>query len=260
MELVDGKTLKEILKDKGKLDSAEAADLILQIAGALVYAEGHGLVHRDIKPDNIMLTSANVAKLCDLGLAKLTTSHGDSFQTQAGMTVGTPHYISPEQTRGEADVDTRSDIYSLGATFYHLLTGTTPFNAPTSASVMALHLTDTAPNPCDIDHNIPVAYGQILSKMMAKDVSERYLHAQDLVKDLELVQGAQNARGRAVPRQDVVLAADPEIEDDDDRSARARAAGAPRAAAALPAGIDSGLGGGDRGFWRRSVRGLEVHD
>lgn len=185
MEFVDGRTLKQLLKEQGKLEPDVAAELVQQVAVALVYAEGHKLVHRDIKPDNIMLTSANVAKLCDLGLAKLTTANGDSFQTQAGMAVGTPHYISPEQARGDANVDSRSDIYSLGATFYHLLTGKTPFNAPTSASVMALHLTESAPNPCDIDHSIPIGYGQVLAKMMAKEPDDRYLLAQDLVDDLE---------------------------------------------------------------------------
>jgi len=186
MEYVDGRTLKQLLKEQGKLEPDVAAELMQQVAVALVYAESHKLVHRDIKPDNIMLTTANVAKLCDLGLAKLTTANGDSFQTQAGMAVGTPHYISPEQARGDANVDSRSDIYSLGATFYHLLIGKTPFNAPTSASVMALHLTESAPNPCDIDHAIPVGYGQVLAKMMAKDPDDRYASANDLVEDLEL--------------------------------------------------------------------------
>ncbi|MCY3023632.1 MAG: serine/threonine-protein kinase, partial [Planctomycetota bacterium] len=183
MEFVDGKTLKEILKEKGRLAPAEAFAVVRQVAEALVYAQDHGLVHRDVKPDNIMLTGNNVAKLCDLGLAKKTND--DAALTRDGHAVGTPHYISPEQARGEKTVDTRSDIYSLGATFYHLLTGKPPFEAPTGASVMALHITDEARNPCDLDPLLPTGYGQLISKMMAKSAADRYASARELVEDLD---------------------------------------------------------------------------
>ncbi|HYG78628.1 MAG TPA: protein kinase [Planctomycetota bacterium] len=186
MEFVDGKTVKQVLKEKGRLTPEEAFKIVYQVVEALVYAETHRLVHRDIKPDNIMLTSTGVAKLCDLGLAKQNEKTEDASLTQAGQAVGTPHYISPEQARGEKNVDTRSDIYSLGGTFYHMLTGKTPFDAPTGAAVMALHITDEAKNPCDTDPAIPVSYGEIISKMMAKAAADRYTNAIELLADMDL--------------------------------------------------------------------------
>ncbi|HEY3322239.1 MAG TPA: serine/threonine-protein kinase [Planctomycetota bacterium] len=185
MEFVDGKTVKDMLEQNGKFPPADAFDIIRQMAEALVYAQSRNLVHRDIKPDNIMVTSAGVAKLCDLGLAKQTHVPDDANMTQAGQAVGTPHFISPEQARGEKQVDTRSDIYSLGGTWYNMLAGRTPFDAPTGASVMALHITDSAANPCDLDPAIPLGYGEIISKMMAKSAADRYVNAQELLEDLD---------------------------------------------------------------------------
>jgi len=185
MEFVDGKTVKQLLKDKPKLDPEEAFDIVYQIVEALVYAESHTLIHRDIKPDNIMMTTSGTAKLCDLGLAKQTEKAEDANLTQAGQAVGTPHYISPEQARGDKNVDTRSDIYSLGGTFYHMLTGRTPFDAPTGAAVMALHITDETKNPCDNDSLIPTGYGEIISKMMAKSAADRYSSAAALLEELD---------------------------------------------------------------------------
>jgi serine/threonine-protein kinase len=147
MEFVDGRTIKEVMKEKGKFSPPEAIKIIRQMVEALAYAKGQGLVHRDVKPDNIMLMTNGVAKLCDLGLAKNIESNDDAGLTQSGQAVGTPHYISPEQARGEP-VDFNSDIYSLGATFYHMLTGKTPFHGPTSAAVMALHIANDTRSPC----------------------------------------------------------------------------------------------------------------
>ncbi|HYF51639.1 MAG TPA: protein kinase, partial [Planctomycetota bacterium] len=192
MEFVDGKTVKQIMKargekEKGKYPPDEAFTIIRQICDALVYAKRMNMVHRDIKPDNIMVTDAGVAKLCDLGLAKQTESADDASMTQTGVAVGTPHYIAPEQAKGEKSVDFRSDLYSLGATFYHMLTGRTPFEGPNSAAVMALHISSEAKNPCDIDSNIPLGYGQIIAKLMAKAPADRYESPEELIEDLEAV-------------------------------------------------------------------------
>ena len=187
MEFVEGKTVKELLKERGKLAPDDAFKIIHQMAEALIYARRQGLVHRDIKPDNIMLTGAGVAKLCDLGLAKQTENADDASLTQAGQAVGTPHFISPEQARGEKSVDFRSDIYSLGGTFYNMLTDKTPFEAPTGAAVMALHITDEAKSPCDLDPTIPDGFGQIIAKMMAKSAADRYATPEELLEDLDAV-------------------------------------------------------------------------
>ena len=186
MEFVNGRTLKQILKEKGKFSPTEAFAIIRQIADALVYARRQGLVHRDIKPDNIMLNEQGVAKLCDLGLAKHIEKNLDPHLTQAGQALGTPHYISPEQARG-APVDFQSDIYSLGATFYHLLSGKTPFTGATGVAIMASHLADETANPCDLESGISIGYGQIISKMMAKLPGDRYATPEELIDDLEAV-------------------------------------------------------------------------
>ena len=126
MEYVNGGSLKEIIKEKGIFDEQEAVLVILKIADALKYAENRNLIHRDIKPENIMLTKDGIPKLCDLGLAK-TLESTDMSLTRTGIIMGTPHYISPEQAVGQKDLDIRSDIYSLGITLYHMITGDVPY-------------------------------------------------------------------------------------------------------------------------------------
>ncbi len=187
MEFVDGRTIKQIMKEKGKFSPADALKIIRQMVDALAYAKSMGLVHRDVKPDNIMMTAGGVAKLCDLGLAKHVEGNDDASLTQSGQAVGTPHYIAPEQARGEA-VDFNTDIYSLGATFYHMLTSKTPFDAPTSAAVMALHIANDTKSPCDVDPSVPIGYGQVISRMMAKFKEDRYNNPADLVKDLDALE------------------------------------------------------------------------
>jgi serine/threonine protein kinase len=143
MEYVEGPTLLQLLEKDGRLDAMSATRIILQIARALDHAHKAGLVHRDVKPANIIVTTKHnqsVAKLCDLGLAKEVTEGG--ADTGEGRAMGTPFYISPEQARGAADIDIRSDIYSLGATYYHAVCGRTPFTGPTPAVIMAKHLTE----------------------------------------------------------------------------------------------------------------------
>ncbi|MCZ7645022.1 MAG: serine/threonine protein kinase [Planctomycetota bacterium] len=187
MEYVDGPTGQQMLRDQQKLPPQQAFDMIREIADALIYAHGQGLVHRDIKPDNIMITSGKVAKLCDLGLAKKVGETESKADSRAGMAVGTPHYISPEQARADRNFDGRTDIYSLGATFYHLLTGHTPFQGGGAMVIMAKHLTETAPSPCDEDPGIPIVYGVLITRMMAKAPEDRYASAEELKKELDAI-------------------------------------------------------------------------
>ncbi|MCY3018740.1 MAG: serine/threonine-protein kinase [Planctomycetota bacterium] len=171
MEYCDGEPLDKILKRDRVLPWNRAIKVTLQVARGLKHAHEHAIVHRDIKPSNIMicrplrgagvppgagagatdpLAEGFVAKILDLGLSKIISGNEQSFYTQTGVAVGTPHYISPEQAKGEKSIDGRADIYSLGATFYHLVTGQTPFQASTPMAIMYKQINEQLPNPQDI--------------------------------------------------------------------------------------------------------------
>jgi serine/threonine protein kinase len=159
MELVDGTTLRKILQDRGTFPESEALGIGLQVAKALNHALAKNIIHRDVKPDNIMVTPSGTAKLLDMGLAcavgaadesdedeEESQSKGKEKPPKERKALGTPHYISPEAARGEENIDTRADIYSLGCTLYQLLTGTTPFEGSNGRAIMALHVTETIPD------------------------------------------------------------------------------------------------------------------
>jgi serine/threonine-protein kinase len=184
MEYVDGTNIKQEL-DKGKVyDEQEAVRIILQIADALDHAHQKGLVHRDIKPENIMLTKDGTAKLADLGLARLTADE-TLAQAEKGVAIGTPYYISPEQIRGAVDVDVRSDIYSLGATLYHMVTGRVPFPGKTPTQVMQKHLRAQFVPPDHVNTRLTAGLGEVVETMMARDRQARYATPADLLIDLK---------------------------------------------------------------------------
>ncbi len=186
MEYVEGHTLYDELA-KGKVFSeAEALRIIIQIARALAHAHERGLIHRDVKPKNIMITEDGSVKLADMGLARLATDE-QAAQAEAGRAFGTPYYISPEQIRGEVDIDFRADIYSLGATLYHLVTGRVPFEGPTPAAVMHKHLKEPLTPPDHINTSLSVGLGEVVEVMMAKRREDRYPSTKDLLVDLEAV-------------------------------------------------------------------------
>ncbi len=184
MEHIDGETMKNILKREEVIPVDQAISIIQQIAEALDYAwKEEKLIHRDIKPDNIMLTSSGRAKLADLGLAKV----GDDVENnEAEEVMGTPQYISPEQLTGEP-LDNRTDIYSLGATFYHFLTGRFPYEGATALEITRQHLFGTLIPPCEVNPNIPADVSWVVEKMMAKDPNLRYQDAALLAEDLGLI-------------------------------------------------------------------------
>jgi serine/threonine-protein kinase len=184
MEYVPGKCLTEFITKKGMKEDS-ALNVVVQLACALEHAHKHGIVHRDIKPDNVLLTAKFIAKLCDFGLARQTDRA--TRLTRTGMAMGTPHYISPEQARGEADVDVRSDIYSLGGTLYHMLTGRPPFSGTSAAVIMTRHITEQVPWPQDVNPRVSDNCCVLIEKMMTKDREERYQTPAELLHDLELV-------------------------------------------------------------------------
>ncbi len=186
VEYVEGKTLYEDLA-KGKIFSEEEAiNITIQVASALAHAHAKGLIHRDVKPKNIMINSAGIVKLADLGLAR-DAADIEMAKSEAGKAFGTPYYISPEQIRGEIDIDGRCDIYSLGATLYHMVTGKVPFEASTPSEVMRKHLKEPLVPPDHINTTLSAGASEVIEMMMAKRKQDRYTSAEELLADLNAV-------------------------------------------------------------------------
>jgi serine/threonine-protein kinase len=186
MEFVEGDTIKDFL-EKGKVfDEKTALRVVLAVAEALRHAHQKGLIHRDVKPENVILTKDGNVKLADLGLARLTSDEKWAM-AEAGMAIGTPYYISPEQVRGQVDVDIRSDIYSLGATLYHMITGQVPHSGETPSEVMKKHVSKECPivPPDHLNTSLSSGLGVVVETMMAKERDERYASPDDLILDLK---------------------------------------------------------------------------
>jgi serine/threonine-protein kinase len=190
MELVEGKTIREELEGNKVYEEREAVEIIVQIAQALGHAARRGLVHRDVKPGNIVLTRDGIAKLADLGMARTAADDAELRRKERGLTIGTPYYISPEQVRAEEDIDSRADIYSLGATLYHMVTGRPPFEGSTDA-VFEKHLREALTPPDHINEKLSGGLGEVCELMMAKDRDERYKTPDDAVIDLECLLAGQ---------------------------------------------------------------------
>jgi eukaryotic-like serine/threonine-protein kinase len=186
MEYVEGPTIKDYLDKNKTFEEKEALRIVLAIAEALKHAFGRGLIHRDIKPENVILTKQGDVKLADLGLARLTDDEKWGL-SEAGMAIGTPYYISPEQVRGEINIDIRADIYSLGATLYHMVTGNVPFGGETPNEVMRKHvdLKVTIVPPDHLNPNLSAGLGMVVETMMAKNREHRYQTPDDLILDLK---------------------------------------------------------------------------
>ena len=195
MEYIEGKTLYDIMQpppvgDNHSFSEDEALDITAQICDALAHAHERGLIHRDVKPKNIILTPEGVAKLTDLGLAR-DQDDKELAESEAGKAYGTPYYISPEQIRGEVDIDFRADIYSLGATMYHLLTGRPPFEAETPSAVMHKHLKQALKPVDHINTALSAGIGEIVEVAMAKKREDRYASTRDMLEDLKAVRAGE---------------------------------------------------------------------
>ena len=190
MEYVEGKTLYDDLS-KGKIyDEARALEVVIQMANALSHAHSNGMIHRDVKPKNIMINKDGVVKLADMGLAR-ETSDIKAAEHEKGKAFGTPYYIAPEQIRGELDIDGRADLYALGATFFHMVTGRVPFEASTPSEVMRKHLKEPLVPPDHINTSLSSGIGEIIEVMMAKKKENRYQDMPELLVDLEAVAAGQ---------------------------------------------------------------------
>ncbi len=185
MEFIEGDSLKTIVKNKGKLPFSDCLRISAQIADALACIHAEGMIHRDIKPANIMVTADGEVKLMDFGLVQIADV---TRVTVEGASVGTAEYMSPEQI-SEDEIDSRSDIYSLGATMYEMVTGRPPFEGDNLQSILMKHKYEKPPALRSLRPDAPPALEQIVHKALAKDVSQRYQKILDLVKDLNAIGG-----------------------------------------------------------------------
>jgi len=183
MEYIDGVTVEDLIRHEGTLTVEKALDITLQVTQALKYLAAHNIVHRDIKPANMMMTKDGTVKLGDFGFIQ---SVFDAELMQEGTTIGTPDYISPEQARGERNLDVRSDLYSLGASVFHMLTGGTLFTGSCS-KVMRDHIDTTPPDVESLRKDIPKDLVRTLKKLTGKSPIDRYQSPDELIKDLELI-------------------------------------------------------------------------
>jgi len=186
MEFVEGVTVYDEMEKRGTYDEQEALRLTLQVARALAHAHEKGFIHRDVKPKNIMVTPDRIAKLADMGLAR-QMDDTDAAKQEKGKAYGTPYYIAPEQIRGEMDIDFRADIYSLGATLYHMVTGRVPYDGATPTEVMRKHLKERLTPPDHINRKLSSGVSEVVEVMMAKNRADRYKSTKELLMDLEAI-------------------------------------------------------------------------
>jgi serine/threonine-protein kinase len=174
MEYVEGTTIETLLQS-GPLPLEQAVDYIAQVLSALSYAHARGVVHRDLKPPNMMVTPGGAVKLMDFGIAKMTA---DQKLTRTGCTVGSLYYMSPEQIKGALDIDPRSDLYSLGVSFYEMVTGARPFQGDSEFSIMSAHLQTNPPPPIQLAPNMPPALSDLIIMSLEKDPARRFQTAE----------------------------------------------------------------------------------
>jgi predicted Ser/Thr protein kinase len=198
-EFIEGRNLRDLVREEGPFDVARTIDVAVQVADALEHASQRAVVHRDIKPSNIVITPAGRARVVDMGLARLHQMAGDHDLTMSGMTLGTFDYISPEQARDPRAADVRSDLYSLGCTMFYLLVGRPPFAEGTMVQKLLQHQQEPPPPLEDVRPDVPRRLAAIVARLMAKDPGDRHQRPAELVADLVACADAEGI-GLAGPR------------------------------------------------------------
>ncbi|CAM2955872.1 Stk1 family PASTA domain-containing Ser/Thr kinase [Hathewaya histolytica] len=188
MEIVEGKTLKELINEKGRLNINETLDIGVQIAKALECAHKNGIVHRDIKPQNILVTEEGIVKVTDFGIAKAMNS---ATITNTNKVMGSAHYFSPEQAKGTV-VDFRTDIYSLGVVLYEMLVGKVPYDGDTPVAIALKHIQEPIIEPRVFNKSIPSNMNDLILKSMDKDLSKRYQSIKDMISDMNMIKNNSN--------------------------------------------------------------------
>ncbi len=184
MEYVEGKTVHEMLQELGVLGAEQSLDIAIAMAEALKHAHEKGFVHRDVKPKNIILDAEGTPKLADLGLARAIADR-EAGLAERGQALGTPYYISPEQVRGEVEIGPPADIYGLGATFYHMVTGLPPFTGNDAREVMDMHLHERPKPANELSPQLPPGLSEVIDKMLMKSPADRYRDCELLLLDLQ---------------------------------------------------------------------------
>ena len=194
MEFLQGRELRDIMNDGGLLPVDQVLDIVAQVAQGLAYAHEHGIVHRDVKPSNIMVVRDGHAKITDFGIARMASS---AVRTQTGMVLGSPKYMSPEQVMGK-EIDQRSDIFSLGVMLYEMLTGQAPFNGENVNAIMYQTLNAVPAPPNTLNPAVPEMINFILAKALAKKVEDRYQNAKDFAVDLRACRDTLPRSGKQI--------------------------------------------------------------
>ena len=196
MELVEGKPLSQLISEKGRLDYKEAIEITKQVASALSLAHKNQIIHRDVKPHNILITTTGVAKLADFGIAQ-AVSNSTMVDGKDNKVMGSVHYLSPEQARGSY-VDERTDIYSLGIVLYEMLTGKVPFDGDNPISIALMHINDPMTPPSRLVSGIPPQLEKVVMKATDKYQNNRYSTADEMIKDLDNIEFITKVMGNKI--------------------------------------------------------------
>ena len=197
MEYIDGCSVEKLLRERERLAPVEAVEVAIRVAEALEYAHEAGIIHCDIKPDNIMVDKRGMAKLADLGLARQHSGVGAESGTFHGIGMGTPHYVSLEQARDIRNADVRSDIYSLGATLFHMVTGRVPYDGKSTVDIVMRGANEPLDDPAELAPGVPRSLSAVIKRMMAKSPDDRYQDASAALHDLRAVRAELAGLGPA---------------------------------------------------------------